>query len=62
MGDKKTVKTMKRSPLEKFDAYRERIKKEAKRIKDYLKGRIIAGTETVYSPDYRVQGTRSFSR
>ena len=44
---------MERKVGEKFENYRNRIKEEAIRIKGYLKGRIIKGTEFLY-PQKRV--------
>lgn len=47
---------------EAFEKYRERIKAEAKQLKEYLKGRVIPGTENRYHPKLEIQGSRSFSR
>lgn len=41
---------MKRSMGEAFENYRNRIKEEAGKLKNYLMGRIIPGTEVYYAP------------
>jgi hypothetical protein len=47
---------------EAFQKYRERIREEAQQLKQYLKGRVIPGTESYYQPKLEIQGSRSFSR
>ena len=34
-----------------FKKFKEHRKKEAQRLKEYLKGRIIKGTESFYAPE-----------
>lgn len=41
---------MERRVGEAFKKYRERIKEEAGKIKDYLRGKVIKGTECEYVP------------
>ncbi len=45
---------------ESFKAYREKLKEEAKRVKKYLKGKVIPGTESYYSPKKRLESSRNF--
>lgn len=35
---------------EAFENYRNRIKEDARRLKEYLRGRVIQGTEVWYAP------------
>ena len=41
---------MKRDKQTSFKKYREKLKEKAKNLKDYLKGRVIPGTESLYAP------------
>jgi hypothetical protein len=38
--------TVRKRPDTEFKAYRDRVKEEAKKVKEYLKGKIVPGTES----------------
>ena len=47
---------------EVFENYRNRVKEEAKQLKEYLKGRVVKGTESFfYVPKTGEIGSRDFS-
>ena len=46
---------MKRDKQTSFKKYREKLKQKAEDLKNYLKGRIIPGTESFYRPKFKKQ-------
>ena len=46
---------MKRDEQTSFKKYREKLKQKAEDLKNYLKGRIIPGTESFYRPKFKKQ-------
>jgi len=49
-----------KSFTEEFAKARARLKEEAGRVKEYLKGKILPGTEVYYTPKIKIEGSRNF--